>query len=67
VSFMRSYPNHIPLPADTVRRVVASVRPFPFDRVYSGSWDSVTASGGQDAVERSARRYLKWIGADDRV
>src|SRR5206468_11216726 len=52
VSFMRSYPNHIPLPADTVRRVVASVRPFPFDRVYSGSWDSVTASGGQDAVER---------------
>jgi len=67
VSFMRSYPNHIPLPADAVRRVLASVRPFPFDRVYSGWWDSVTVSGGQDAVERSARRYLKWIGADERL
>ena len=64
VSFMRSYPNLIPLPADTIRRIVGAVQPFPFDRIYGGWWDRVTSTGGKDAVERSARRYLKWIGAE---
>lgn len=64
VSFMRSYPNHIPLPADDVRRIVDAVRPFAFDRVYGGWWDRVMLSGGIEAVERSAARYLRWIGAD---
>jgi glyoxylase-like metal-dependent hydrolase (beta-lactamase superfamily II) len=64
VSFMRSYPNHIPLPADEIRRIVAAVRPYAFDRIYGGWWDRVTQSDGKGAVERSARRYLKWIGAE---
>jgi glyoxylase-like metal-dependent hydrolase (beta-lactamase superfamily II) len=63
VSFMRSYPNEIPLPATAVRRIVEAVRPFRFDRIYGGWWDRVMATGGIGAVERSARRYLKWIGA----
>jgi hypothetical protein len=64
VSFMRSYPNHIPLPANDVRRVVDAVRPYGFDRVYGGWWDRVMQSGGIGAIERSAARYLQWIGAD---
>ena len=64
VSFMRSYPNLIPLPADEIRRIVAAVRPYPFERIYGGWWERVTNSDGKAAVERSARRYLKWIGAD---
>ena len=64
VSFMRSYPNLIPLPATEIRRIVATVRPFAFDRIYGGWWDRVTPSGGKDAVERSAKRYLTWIGAE---
>ena len=67
VSFMRSYPNHIPLPAEAVRRVLAAVRPLRFDRIYGGWWDRVVHFGGPTAVERSARRYLKWIGADERL
>jgi glyoxylase-like metal-dependent hydrolase (beta-lactamase superfamily II) len=63
VSFMRSYPNLIPLPADEIRRIVAAVRPYPFDRIYGGWWERVTRSDGKVTVERSARRYLKWIGA----
>jgi len=63
VSFMRSYPNVIPLPAEDVRKIVDAVRPFAFDRAYGGWWDRVMPSGGIDAVERSASRYLKWIGA----
>jgi glyoxylase-like metal-dependent hydrolase (beta-lactamase superfamily II) len=64
VSFMRSYPNLIPLPAAEIRRIVAAVKPYPFEIVYGGWWDRVTRSDGKGAVERSARRYLKWIGAD---
>jgi glyoxylase-like metal-dependent hydrolase (beta-lactamase superfamily II) len=67
VSFMRSYPNQIPLPAEAVRRIVAAVRPYAFDRVYGGWWDRVMPAGGIEAVERSARRYLRWIGADEVV
>jgi hypothetical protein len=62
VSFMRSYPNHIPLPAAAVRGIVEAVRPFRFDRVYGGWWDRVMPSGGIEAVERSAERYLRWAG-----
>ncbi len=61
VSFMRSYPNLIPLPRGEIERVVAAVRPLAFDRIYGGWWDSVVASGGKDAVLRSVDRYLRWI------
>jgi hypothetical protein len=65
VSFMRSYPNHIPLPAPAVSRLVEAVRPYAFDRIYGGWWDRVMRTGGIEAVERSARRYLHWMGADE--
>jgi metallo-beta-lactamase superfamily protein len=64
VSFMRSYPNLIPLPAAEIRRIVATVRRYPFDRIYGGWWDRVTPSDAMAAVERSAKRYLTWIGAE---
>jgi hypothetical protein len=64
VSFMRSYPNLIPLPAGEIRRIVGTVGSFTFDRIYGGWWDRVTGSDGTTVVERSARRYLKWIGAE---
>ena len=63
LSFMYSYPNLIPLPADAVRRIAASVRPFAFERIY-GAWDGRTvASAGKDAVERSAERYIRFLEA----
>jgi hypothetical protein len=34
VSFMYSYPNHIPLGASAIERIVKAVEPFEFDRVY---------------------------------
>jgi glyoxylase-like metal-dependent hydrolase (beta-lactamase superfamily II) len=66
VSFMRSYPNLIPLPADEIRHIVDRVRPYRFDRIYGGWWDRVTPSGGIAAIERSAERYLRWIGSETR-
>ena len=60
-SFMYSYPNLIPLPAAAVRRIADSVRPFAFERIY-GAWDGrQVSSGGKDAVERSAERYIRFL------
>ena len=58
VSFMYSYPNLIPLPAPTVRQIVAAVEPFAFDRIYGAWWDRVVQSDAKAAVDRSAKRYI---------
>lgn len=64
VSFMRSYPNQIPLPPESIRHIVASIRPYRVDRVYGGWWESIVAGDGKRAIERSADRYLRWIGGE---
>ena len=64
VTFMRSYPNQIPLPAESIRQIVESVRPHRFERVYGGWWEGIVAGDGKRAIERSAERYLRWIGAE---
>jgi hypothetical protein len=64
VSFMYSYPNYIPLPAEAVRRAVAAVEPLAFDRIYGFTFDLAIMQGGKAAVSRSADRYLRAIGAD---
>lgn len=59
VSFMYSYPNLIPLPAATIRRMVAALEPYEFDRIYGAWWDAVVRADGKAAVRRSAERYLR--------
>ena len=61
VSFMWSYPNYIPLPTSAVNRIVQSVRPFGFKRIYGAWWEAIVENDGKAAVERSAARYLKAI------
>lgn len=58
VSFMWSFPNHIPLDERTVRNIAARVERFRFDRVYGGWWGRVVVSDGAAAVRRSADRYV---------
>ena len=58
VSFMWSYPNLVPLPAATVRRMVEKLEPYEFDRVYGAWWGRVVAEDGKGAVRRSADRYV---------
>ena len=59
VSFMWSYPNYIPLPTSAVNRIVQSVRPFGFKRIYGAWWDAIVENDGKAVVKRSAARYLK--------
>jgi glyoxylase-like metal-dependent hydrolase (beta-lactamase superfamily II) len=59
VSFMYSYPNYIPLSAGSVRRMVAALEPYPFERVYGAFMDAIVAADGKAAVRRSAERYIR--------
>jgi hypothetical protein len=61
VSFMRSYPNLIPLPAQAVEHIVQSVEPFAFDRIYGAWWDTIIASNAKAGVRYSAERYVRAI------
>jgi glyoxylase-like metal-dependent hydrolase (beta-lactamase superfamily II) len=61
VSFMYSFPNLIPLSPGAVRRVVAAVEPFAYDRIYSAWWEKVLDRDGKAAVHRSAERYIAAI------
>ncbi|MGV8832717.1 MAG: MBL fold metallo-hydrolase [Devosia sp.] len=58
VSFMRSYPNLIPLPARTIRTIADRVAALRFDRIYGGWPDKVITSDAQAAIARSAERYI---------
>lgn len=61
VSFMYSYPNLIPLGADSIHRITAAVDPFDFDRIYGAFHPMDLTADGKAALRRSADRYLRAI------
>lgn len=58
VSFMRSYPNLIPLDAASVERIAAAVEPYAYERLYGAWWDMHVEHDAKGAVARSVERYL---------
>jgi hypothetical protein len=64
VSFMYSYPNLIPERPSSIRRALALIEPFRFERVYGAWWQRVVAADGAAAVRRSAERYLRFANDD---
>ncbi len=63
VTFMRSFPNLIPLSAGVVTRVADAVAELTFDRLYDNFALSVQ-SDARAVVLRSARRYAAWVRGD---
>jgi len=63
VSFMRSYPNLIPLGPAAIRRIVERIEPFSFEQIYGGWWKANVLADAKAAVVRSAERYLRAISA----
>jgi glyoxylase-like metal-dependent hydrolase (beta-lactamase superfamily II) len=61
VSFLRSYPNLIPLGPAAIRRIVERIEPFSFEQIYGGWWQANALSNAKATVKRSAERYLRWI------
>ena len=62
VSFMRSYPNLIPLGPAEINRIRETTEPFSFDQIYGGWRNANVLSDAKAAVARSAERYLRAIG-----
>lgn len=58
VSFMYSYPNEIPLSEQTIRQIVERLRPYRFNRIYGAFAGRTVFEDGNQAVERSAQRYI---------
>jgi glyoxylase-like metal-dependent hydrolase (beta-lactamase superfamily II) len=58
VSFMRSYPNLIPLGPAATRRIVERIEPFSFDQIYGGWWQANVLADAKAVVVRSAERYV---------
>jgi hypothetical protein len=63
VSFMRSYPNLIPLGPAAINRILKTIEPFPVEQIYGAWWQANVLSDAKAAVARSAERYLRSIGA----
>ena len=63
VSFMRSYPNLIPLGPAEIKRILETIEPFSFDEIYGGWWSANVLTDAKTAVTRSAQRYLRTIAS----
>lgn len=67
VTFLRSYPNRIPLSPAVIRRMADHVQRYSFDVLFN----NFGAQAGPDAaaiVARSADRYIAWTsGANDHL
>lgn len=63
VSFMRSYPNRLPLSGNVVLRIADHVSRFEFDRLYN-NFDDVIATDARAVVQRSAERHAAWTRGD---
>ena len=63
VSFMRSYPNLIPLGPAAIHRIVKTIEPLALEQIYGAWWKANVLANAKTAVARSAERYLRWISA----
>ena len=58
LSFMRSYPNFIPLSAREVEHIGQAMAPFSFDVLYGHYFDRVIAKDAKSVLEKSIARYI---------
>ena len=66
LTFMRSYPNFIPLSAREVEGIAAALEPFTFDTIYGHFFDRVIAANAKQVLKASVARYLAAISGTAR-
>lgn len=62
LSFMRSYPNIIPLSPRQVEKIGQRLEPFAFERIYGHYFDRVIAADAKDVLALSVKRYVDAVG-----
>lgn len=63
MTFLRSYPNRIPLSAAVVQRITRGTEALGFDRLYD-NFGRTIESDARSAVRRSADRYSAWVSGE---
>lgn len=63
VSFMRSYPNRLPLSGAVVQRLADQVETLHFDRLYN-NFGAVVPTDAKAVVRYSADRHAAWVRGD---
>lgn len=63
VSFMRSYPNRLPLSGNVVQRLAAQVEQLHFDRLYN-NFGAVVPRDAKAIIRYSADRHTAWVRGD---
>jgi hypothetical protein len=58
LTFMRSYPNVIPLSARQVRGIGEALAPFAYDRIYGHYFDRVIPANAKQTMQISVDRYV---------
>ncbi len=66
LSFMRSYPNLIPLSAREINGIAKAMAPFFFDTIYGHYFDRVIQTGAKVVFDQSIARYLANINGTAR-
>jgi hypothetical protein len=61
VTFIRSAPNRLPLPQQSVQRVLDSLVDLEYDRIYGGWWEPTIHHHAKEIVASSGRRYIEWL------
>ena len=61
VSFMRSYPNFIPLSQREVEHIGEALAPYAFDVIYGHYFDRVIPMDAKHVLEMSVARYVAAI------
>ena len=64
VTFLRSYPNRIPLSARVIRRIADHAARYEFEVLYN-NFGTSAGPGAREIVERSARRYISWVSGEN--
>jgi hypothetical protein len=59
VSFLRSYPNRLPLSGAVVRRIASQLEGLHFDRLYN-NFGAVVPMNARAVVTASAQRHAEW-------
>ena len=63
VSFMRSYPNRLPLSGNVVQRLAGQVEQLHFDRLYN-NFGAVVPQDAKAIIRYSADRHTAWVRGD---
>lgn len=63
LSFMRSYPNMVPLDASTVQRIAGTMEPWVFDTIYGAFHDRVIREDAKQVMAYSVQRYIAAVTA----